>query len=497
MTHTLIEKTTPRWMTSLGALGPVFWVLFFLIVCRLLAMDVIPLNDSTEARYGEISRLMLATGNWVTPMQALGEPFWAKPPLSMWSQALSMGVFGVSALAARLPSLGWSIGILGLVAWLAFKRSGLESAKISVLVLAGTPFFFLNAGVVMTDPALLFCTTLCMVSAWLAQLEDKRCGWGYLFFVGLGLGLLAKGPLIGVLVGLPLVLWGITQRRCIKLMQRLPWVSGSVLMLAIALPWYLLAEYRTPGFLHYFIIGEHISRFIDPGWQGDKYGFAHAMPYGMIWVYALISVLPWSVIALIDFSKKRPHVTHRVASVAQDGWVSYLLFFALTPLLFFTVARNIIYPYTFPSLPAFALLFTEGMRRQAFPTLTVTRCAGVAAAVGAVFLLASVVFVVKPHWVAKSQNRVVMAWQKQAPPEGSKLLYWAYHPDYSGQFYSGGAIVATRELSTLMDYRLRHPRSYLVVKASELHEIPLSEQSQWERIATIEVLKHSMILFRI
>jgi len=131
-------------------------VLFFLLISRLLAMYFIPLNDSTEARYGEIARIMLETGNWVTPMQSYGEPFWAKPPLSTWASALSMAIFGVNEFAARLPSLLFSIGILWLVWDLAKKRSGEQVAMIATLVLAGCLFFFLNAGTVMTDPALIF-----------------------------------------------------------------------------------------------------------------------------------------------------------------------------------------------------------------------------------------------------------------------------------------------------------------------------------------------------
>jgi len=46
--------------------------------------------DKTEARYGEIARLMSETGNWITPQIDYGLPFWAKPPLSTWASALSI-----------------------------------------------------------------------------------------------------------------------------------------------------------------------------------------------------------------------------------------------------------------------------------------------------------------------------------------------------------------------------------------------------------------------
>lgn len=474
--------------------GFIFVVFAFLLVCRLIAMDALPLNDSTEARYGEIARIMLETGNWVTPMQAYGEPFWAKPPLSMWLSALSMKCFGVNAFAARLPSLGFAMGVLALVWMMAARRRGRDFALVSTLVLAGTPYFFLNAGVVMTDPALLFCTTLCMVSCWQALHENRKI-WGYLFFVGLGLGLLAKGPLVGVLVMVPLLLWAVKQHAYRLLWQRMPWVWGSLLMLAIALPWYTWAEIRTPGFLHYFVIGEHLSRFLEPAWQGDKYGFAHAAPYGMIWVYALVGFLPWPVIALVGAWSSR-HLKP-VALPEQDGWMSYLFFFALMPLIFFTFARNIIYPYTFASMPACALLFAEGMRRGRFPAMSLQRCAMFASLIGSIFLVVSGLFLFKPSWVAKSQDRTITAWIQQSPAAKSRLFYWAAQPDYSAQFYSAGRVSATRDVATLEQMLSTHQFDYIVVKARELHEIPTSLRADWREVAAVDVLRNHLILFRV
>ena len=305
----------------------VFAVLLFLLLSRFLAMVVMPLNDKTEARYGEIARIMLDGDNWVTPMQAIGEPFWAKPPLSTWSSAFFMKIFGVHAWSARVPSLLFAMGVLALVGFLVLKRYTRKEAYYAMLILAGSPYFFINAGVVMTDPALVFSTTLCLVSAWFA-ISEKSKFWGYLFFVGLGIGLLAKGPLIGVLVVMPLLFWGIQQKTVRLLWPNFPWITGSCLMLLIALPWYVLAEIRTPGFLHYFIVGEHISRFLQSGWQGDKYGFAHAVPYGMVWVYLLGGLLPWFVIAAVDYlMHQTPKKNQRVAQ--SDGWVSFLACFSI------------------------------------------------------------------------------------------------------------------------------------------------------------------------
>ena len=83
----------------------ILWFMAVVIGIRLLAMDWMPLRDTTEARYGEVALLMFTTNDWITPWFAPDVPFWGKPPLSFWAQALSFKLFGVSEFAARLPAL--------------------------------------------------------------------------------------------------------------------------------------------------------------------------------------------------------------------------------------------------------------------------------------------------------------------------------------------------------------------------------------------------------
>jgi 4-amino-4-deoxy-L-arabinose transferase-like glycosyltransferase len=76
------------------------------------------------------------------------------------------------------------------------------------------------------------------------------------------------------------ILWMLLTGNIKTSWQRLPWLKGSLLTLAIAAPWYVMAEIRTPGFWEYFFIGEHWNRFTVTGWAGDKYGTAHATQRG-------------------------------------------------------------------------------------------------------------------------------------------------------------------------------------------------------------------------
>src|SRR6478735_10012240 len=90
-----------------------------LLAARLIGMAEAPLMDTTEARYGEISRKMAELNDWVTPWFDYGVPYWGKPPLSFWVTAISFKLFGVNEFSARLPHLIISMLIVGLAVWLA------------------------------------------------------------------------------------------------------------------------------------------------------------------------------------------------------------------------------------------------------------------------------------------------------------------------------------------------------------------------------------------
>jgi 4-amino-4-deoxy-L-arabinose transferase-like glycosyltransferase len=457
-----------------------------------ISICFVPLNDSTEARYGEIARKMLETGDWITLQHDYGIPFWAKPPLSTWLSAISMNFFGINEFAVRLPELLLSIGILCLIFNLAKKHSGLVVATTSVLVLAGSLYFFLDAGAVMTDPALLFCTTLSLVAFWHAFVNGSKV-WSYLFFVGIGFGLLAKGPLVIVLVGLPVFFWILLRNEWSNLWKRLPWIKGSLLTSVIALPWYIAAEIKTPGFLNYFIIGEHLNRFLKPGWTGDKYGSAHNQHWGMIWIYAIAGIFPWSIVGsswLVRYWKKIPNIIKD-----EDGWMSFLFLCTVLPLLFFTCASNIIYPYVLPSLPAFALLFAELANRSNIELAKKTWVLFFSLFSGVIFLVATVLFQIAPATVAKTQKTVVQEWMALHPV--SDLIYWDYGAQFSAQFYSSGRVKAVKDIVSLCQLISNKSDNYLVINKHEINQIPQEIYSKFTIVKQEPFREETFLLIHI
>jgi 4-amino-4-deoxy-L-arabinose transferase-like glycosyltransferase len=136
-----------RWLLAALAL---------VLAVRLATLGTYPLADTSEARYGEIARVMRETGNWVTPQETPGAPFWAKPPLYAWLSATSISVLRVNEFALRLPSLLCGFAVLALCAvWTAAlaRRPSPPAPGVSGLpVSCSAPFAMTGARRAMRSP---------------------------------------------------------------------------------------------------------------------------------------------------------------------------------------------------------------------------------------------------------------------------------------------------------------------------------------------------------
>ena len=330
------------------------YVLFIFILIRLVSLGLYPLMDTTEGRYGEIARKMAEMNDWITPWFDTGVPFWGKPPLSFWMSALGIKLFGINEFAVRVPHFFAALLIV-IISYDWAKRS-LVNPFYVIAILITSFLFMVSSGAVMTDMALCLGSTLSLRGFWLAlygaESDKKREQW--IFFIGLSLMLLAKGPIGWVLVLLPISLWALYTDSIKTTWQGFPWIKGCILAIVVAMPWYLIAEQHTPGFLNYFFIGEHWQRFTVSGWKGDLYGTAHATHRGTIWLHLVLGTLPWSIIfPAIAWLYKQQINANKITKQAQLS--QYLLLAGLAPCLFFTMSGNILWTYVLPGLPALAL----------------------------------------------------------------------------------------------------------------------------------------------
>ncbi|HCS20004.1 MAG TPA: glycosyl transferase [Bacteroidetes bacterium] len=181
---------------------------YFILTAAALALylpflGAVHLFDWDEINFAESAREMLLSGEYFQ-VQINFMPFWEKPPLFIWMQALSMKIFGVNEFAARFPN-----ALCGVLTLLTIYRLGKDhySEKVAmywVLAYAGsmTPQLYFKSGII--DPFFnLFIFLSIVMVAKAALLDPKPRKWLY-FFGGifLGLALLTKGPVAVIVVGL-------------------------------------------------------------------------------------------------------------------------------------------------------------------------------------------------------------------------------------------------------------------------------------------------------
>ncbi len=475
------------------------WFFVAIILLRLLSMAGVPLADTSEPRYAEIARLMMETNDWVTPWFEPGVPFWGKPPLSFWAQAASFKLLGVNELAVRLPSWLATLGTIFILWKLSISLVGRRVAQDALIIYVTSALVYISSGAVLTDPFLALGTTWAMAAFYLAPMHPVWY-WRYGFFIGLAIGLLAKGPLALVLCFAPLTVWCLLSAENRQNMKALPWISGLLLTLLISLPWYIIAELKTPGFINYFIVGEHFMRFIDPGWGGDLYGSAHQQAKGMIWLQWVMASFPWGLIALalLVSAWRKPAGRIQMKAALAKPLISYLLLWSLVSPVFFTPAGNILWTYLLPSLAAFSLLLALGFDSLIRAPSLGRKTLQVAPFLTPVFTLVVLIAVsINPDIMKTEQDLVAFADNQLSSQNGSDaksepLFYLETKLPFSARFYSKGDAKLI-SMTELIAYRQEGKAMHLAVPKGQFDaladalDLPLQKLFENRRYILVEI----------
>ncbi len=304
-----------------------------------------------EGRYAEISREMALSGDWVTP-RLNGIKYFEKPPLQYWATAAAFNVLGETEFAARL----WT-GFAGLLAvlatWFTGRRLfGAHAGLIGAAVCASSLLFVFMGHFNALDMGLAGMLHLTLCGFLLAQQGSARESrrWMLAAWAALALAVLAKGIVALVLTGGTLVLYSLATRD-FSPWKRLAPVSGPLLFLAVAAPWFIAVSAANPEFARFFFIHEHFERFltkthgrVEPAWY-----FLPVLAIGF---------LPWTAAAL-----------HAVvpASWRREGEGfqprRFLLLWCVVVLGFFSASGSKLPSYILPLFPALALLAGDALPR--------------------------------------------------------------------------------------------------------------------------------------
>ncbi|HOL64840.1 MAG TPA: glycosyltransferase family 39 protein [Accumulibacter sp.] len=328
------------------------WLLLCLTFWLLLTSGLRPLMLPDEGRYAGIAWEMLSAGDWLVPRLS-GLPFFHKPPLFYWLTALSLGIFGAQAWAARMASI---MGALLAVAGLYFFLRRYRSPRLAILVcviLVTQPIFFAGAQFANLDMLVagLISVTILSAADSVARLRNRQSyQWVLLRTYALAAcGVLAKGLIGLVLPGGVIVLW-LLWRKEWRLIRPLLSLPGAIVFLAIAAPWFVLMQQQYPGFYDYFVVYHHFRRFAETGFNNQLPG----------WIYLpviLVCALPWSPWVFRWF----PSVINRQwpPEQAQDGVRSLMLIWLLLIVAFFSLPSSKLVGYILPAIPPFAFLIGE------------------------------------------------------------------------------------------------------------------------------------------
>jgi 4-amino-4-deoxy-L-arabinose transferase-like glycosyltransferase len=337
---------------------------FVLVFLGALLLNVagtwtIPLVDRDEPRFSEASREMRERSDYVIPFFNDKYRF-DKPAFIYWTQIASYSVFGENDFAARFPSaVAAALTALLLFAWgrrLGGERNGWWAAIIFTLCLQ----VFVHGKAAVADMWLVFFVTAAHWSGYelladsLEPARPRADGyqrrlkhWRLVFYMALGLGFLAKGPL-GWLPLLTVISTKLFLRNN-SLTRRFWFVTGMLGAFAIVCTWGIPAVIRTNGEFFKVGIGRHVverSFNVMEGHGANSWNtYVAMMPVYFLTVFG--SFFPWSI--------RLPALAKRLWR-QRDATDNYLISGILIVFVIMSLVKTKLPHYTLPAFPLLALL---------------------------------------------------------------------------------------------------------------------------------------------
>ncbi len=304
---------------------PLVWVLYFFALTRsgLISTD--------EPRYASIAREMARTGDWITP-HLWGAPWFEKPPLLYWMEALAFRLGVNDDLAPRLPVGLLSVAFLIFFYWIVRREFGDPAASYATIILGTSAAWlaFSHIGVNDLPLAATFSAAMLVSLEWLER-EDRRNL--PLAAALLGVAVLAKG-LVPLVLAIPLAWSG--RRRLLDWFRPAPLAAFAL----VALPWYILCFLRNGApFLQENLWRQQFGRFF----TAER---AHGQPFWFFVPVIIGALFPW-ILVLVPIAQRQLY---------SDARRRFLLAWALFGFVFFSAARNKLPGYVLPLVPPIAIL---------------------------------------------------------------------------------------------------------------------------------------------
>lgn len=364
-----------------GWRGPVLAAMVALLAA-LPSLLLLPTLDRDEARFAQATVQMLESNDYVD-IRFQDDPRWKKPIGIHWLQAASVSLTSAvehrDIQAYRLPSLLGGMLAAWAVAWAGAAFMGHRAGFLAGAMMGATFLLSTEAGIAKTDAVLCGLVTLSLAAlahiylAFLAGEKPKRAH-KLLFWLGLGLSILIKGPIGLMVVALTIIALSIWERN-LRWIGRLGWGWGLPLMALILGPWAIAITIITDGGFWREAIGGDLA---------PKLVGVHESHGGFFGMYAALSPLLLFPMTLL------------LPAALSTGWrrraepvVRFALCWLIPAWLMFEIAPTKLWHYTLPTFGALALLMAAALTQ---PIGKVSRITGAALSLlaGAVICLITV-----------------------------------------------------------------------------------------------------------
>ncbi|MGO1073434.1 ArnT family glycosyltransferase [Lysobacter sp. CA199] len=367
---------------ALSRQGWLFWIVAWLVLGAGLGLrDPWPAD---EPRFALAAKQMVDSGQWLFPQRGI-ELYSDKPPMFMWTQALSYLITGHWRVAFLLPSLLAALGTLWCVVDLGRRLWTRRVGYYAGWALLLTLHFVYQAKKAQIDPSVVFWITLANYGLLRHLLTGPAWRWWALGWFAAGVGVITKGVgAIALLMLVPVALAALLRPLQARLAPgglgaralawvRMPvragvgdprfWLGPLALLIAVSLwlvPMALAATHNTgPGYrfyLHDILFRQTAGRYTQ-SWDHHQPVWYHVGVMLSMWL-PLMLALPWALRAW-----------GRRLGRADPRYLLPLAWWALV-IVFFSIPHGKRDVYILPALPMACLMFAPllpGILRRAWP----------------------------------------------------------------------------------------------------------------------------------
>lgn len=417
----------------------------FLLLCGLViflpGFFNIPAIDRDEARFAQATKQMVETSDFVD-IRFQDDVRYKKPVGIYWLQSAAVETASALGLPRaqlriwiyRIPSLIGAIGAVLLTYWTALAFVTRRGAALAGLMMASCVLLGAEARLAKTDAMLLLTVVAAMGAmarvylSWQRGEDPVHPSWTSpaIFWTAVAGGILLKGPLILMFVGLTILTLAILDRSAVWLWRMRP-VWGLMWMLVLVLPWFVAIFWRAgDAFFADSIGGDMLSKMAAQE--------SHGAPPGLYFLLFWVTFWPGAALAGM--------AAPAVWRARREPGAQYLLAWLIPSWIVFELVLTKLPHYVLPLYPAIAILTVGALERRVLSRSWLVRGASWWFAVPA---LASVIAIVGA--IKLTHQPVFPAWPLLAAAMIFGLIAWWMFEDSRAERSLLNGVIAAMFLS--------------------------------------------------